>query len=122
MTALRLYLFAAWAALAAYSAYVFSSIDIFATLTGFFAEIGRGSWTGLVNLDLTSFVITAALWIAWRNSWRPLGWLFAYGVFSLGGAFLWGYLLVLLHRERGDLGRVLLGEHQGPGPNRRWTD
>jgi hypothetical protein len=122
MSALRIYLIAAWAALAVYSAYVFSRIDVAATLSGFFAAIGEGSWTGLVNLDLTTFLITAALWTSWRNGWRPLGLLLAYGVFSLGGAFLWGYLLFLTYREQGDMKRVLLGVRADEAPHRRWTD
>ena len=43
--------------------------------------------------------------------------------FFLGGAFLMAYLLILLHREKGDLKRVLLGVHAGgAAPQRRWSD
>lgn len=122
MTALRLYLIAAWAALAAYTAYVVGTAGVDGALAEFFAAIGAGGWPGLVNLDLTTFLIAAALWTGWRNGWTALGWVMAYGVFSLGGLFLWGYLLVLLHREQGDFKRVLLGVRADEAPYRRWTD
>jgi hypothetical protein len=122
MTALRLYLAAAWTALLAYTAYVLGNAGVEGALAQFFGLIGEGGWPGLVNLDFTTFLIAAALWTGWRNGWTALGWVLAYAVFSLGGLVLWGYVLVLLHREKGDLKRVLLGVRADDAPHRRWTD
>lgn len=122
MTMFRLYLIAAWTALAVYSVYVFPNVDFFGELAQFFAAIGEGSFPGLANLDFTTFLIIAALWTGWRNRWSPLGLALAFAVFSLGGVVLWAYLLVLLHREKGDIKRVLLGVRADEAPHRRWTD
>ncbi len=122
MIAFRLFLIAAWTALVAYTVYVLGSADFFTELAKFFAAIREGGFPGLANLDFTTFLITAALWTGWRNGWSPLGWVLAYGVFSLGGVVLWAYLLVLLHREKGDIKRVLLGVRADEAPHRRWTD
>jgi hypothetical protein len=121
MTALRLYLAAALIALVAYTGMVIGR-DGLDLLPVFFGAIAEGHWPGQFNADFLALLSLAALWTGWRNGWSARGWVLALASFALGAMFILAYLLVLLHRERGDLGRVLLGEHQGPGPNRRWTD
>jgi hypothetical protein len=121
MTALRLYLIAAWAALVAHTAYVIGR-DGLNLLPEFFGAIAAGHWQGQFNADFLSLLALSALWTGWRNRWSALGWVLALAALSLGGAFLMAYLLVLLHRENGDLKRVLLGVRADDTPHRRWTD
>ena len=79
----------------------------------FFGAIADGHWPGQFNADFLSMLGLSALWTGWRNGWSALGWVLALCAFFLGGGFLMGYLLVLLHRERGDMRRVLLGVQAG---------
>ncbi|WP_088310983.1 hypothetical protein [Novosphingobium sp. B 225] len=108
MTALRLYLILAWTALIAFTAFVIGR-DGLNLLPVFFGDIAAGHWPGQFNADFLSFLALSALWTGWRNGWTVLGWLLAVAAFFLGGGFLMAYLLILLHRENGDMRRVLLG-------------
>jgi hypothetical protein len=75
----------------------------------FFGDIAAGHWPGQFNADFMTMLALSALWTGWRNGWSPRGWVLAVLAFLFGGAFLMAYLLILLHREKGDLRRVLLG-------------
>lgn len=108
MAPLRLYLIVALVGLIAYTGFVVGR-DGLNLLPVFFGAIGDGHWPGQFNADFLSMLALSALWTGWRNGWSPLGWVLAVLAFFLGGAFLMAYLLVLLHREQGDLRRVLLG-------------
>jgi hypothetical protein len=122
MTALRLYLIAAWTALVVYTAYVIGAHGASGIGALFFGAMAEGTWQGQFNADFFAFLILAALWSGWRNGWSALGWALAVAAVMFGAVYLMAYLLILLHREKGDLGRVLLGSRQSPGPARRWTD
>ncbi len=108
MTALRIYLIVAWTALLAFTAFVVGR-DGLNLLPVFFGDIAAGHWPGQFNADFLSMLVLSALWTGWRNGWTALGWLLAVMAFFLGGGFLMAYLLVLLHLERGDMRKVLLG-------------
>lgn len=108
MTGFRLYLIAAWTALIAFTAFVIGR-DGLNLLPVFFGAIAEGHWPGQFNADFLSMLVLSALWTGWRNGWSALGWVLAVMAFLLGGGFLMAYLLILLHREQGDLRRVLLG-------------
>ena len=108
MTALRIYLIAAWTALIAYTAFVVGR-DGLNLMPVFFGAIADGHWPGQFNADFLTMLALSALWTGWRNGWSPLGWVLAVLAFNLGGTFLMAYLLVLLHLEKGNMARVLLG-------------
>lgn len=112
MIALRLYLILGWTLLIAYTAFVIGSagLDI---APAFFGAIGAGGWPGQFNLDFLMLLGLAALWTGWRNGWSPPGWGLALLALNLGGLFVLAYVLVLLHLERGDMRRVLLGARAG---------
>lgn len=109
MTALRLYLIIAWTALVAFTAFVIGREGLDAA-GPFFGAIGEGRWPGQFNADFLSMLALSALWTGWRNGWSLGGWVLAVLAFNFGGVFLMGYLLVLLHLEKGDMRRVLLGD------------
>lgn len=108
MTALRLYLIVAWTALITFTAFVIGR-DGLNLLPVFFGDIAAGHWPGQFNADFMSMLALSALWTGWRNGWTALGWGLAAMAFFFGGAFLMAYLLILLHLEKGDMRRVLLG-------------
>jgi hypothetical protein len=122
MTALRLYLIAAWTALVGYTGYVIGNDGASGIGAQFFGAMAEGHWQGQFNADFFAFLILSALWTGWRNRWSPLGWVLAVAAVMFGAIYLMGYLLVLLHREKGDLKRVLLGARGDDLPHRRWTD
>ena len=76
--------------------------------------VEEGRWPGQFNADFLSLLALSALWTGWRNGWSPSGWALAVLAFLLGGGFAMAYILVLLHRERGDMGRVLMGVNAPP--------
>lgn len=121
MTALRLYLILAWTALVAFTTFVIGR-DGFGLLPVFFGDIAAGHWPGQFNADFLTFLALSALWTGWRNGWSAAGWALALLAFFFGGGFLMAYLLILLHREKGDMRRVLLGRRGDEPPSRRWTD
>ena len=108
MTALRLYLIIAWTALVAFTAFVVGREGL-GLLPVFFGAIGEGRWPGQFNADFLSLLALSALWTGWRSGWSAAGLALAVLAFFGGGVFLMGYLLILLHLEKGDLRRVLLG-------------
>lgn len=108
MTAFRLYLIVAFTALLTFTAYVIGR-DGMNLLPVFFGAIADGHWPGQFNADFLSMLVLSALWTGWRNGWSAGGWALALLAFFFGGPFLMAYLLVLLHLEKGDLKRVLLG-------------
>ena len=108
MTGLRLYLIVGWTALIAFTMFVIGR-DGLNLLPIFFGDIAAGHWPGQFNADFLSLLALSALWTGWRNGWSALGWGLAVLAFFLGGTFLMAYLLILLHLEKGDLRRVLLG-------------
>lgn len=108
MNALRLYLIIAWTALVAFTAFVAGREGV-NLMPVFFGDIAAGRWPGQFNADFLSILVLSALWTGWRNGWSLGGWVLAVLAFNLGGVFLMGYLLVLLHLEKGDMRRVLLG-------------
>jgi len=109
MNALRIYLIAAWTVLIVYTAFVIGR-DGLGLLPIFFGDIAAGHWPGQFNADFLSMLALSALWTGWRNGWTPLGWVLAIMAFFPGGTFLMPYLLILLHREQGDMRMVLLGQ------------
>ena len=110
MNAFRLYLIIAWTALVGFTVLVIAR-DGMNLLPVFFGAIGEGHWPGQFNADFMSMLALSALWTGWRNGWGGKGAALALAAFFLGGGFLMLYLLVLLHREQGDLRKVLLGVH-----------
>lgn len=109
MTALRLYLIIAWTALIAFTAFVIAR-DGINLLPDFFGAIGQGHWQGQFNADFLIMLSLSALWTGWRHGWSATGWALAVLAFFGGAGFLLPYLLILLHRQRGDLRGVLLGQ------------
>lgn len=114
MTAFRFYLIAAWTALIAFTAMVIVRDGLGPLLPTFFGDIAKGHWPGQFNADFMTLLGLSAIWTGWRNGWGGKGTALALAAFFFGGGFLLGYLLVLLHREGGDLRRVLMGVH-APG-------
>jgi hypothetical protein len=108
MTAFRLYLIFAWTLLIVFTAFVIGR-DGLGLLPVFFGAIADGHWPGQFNADFLSMLALSALWTGWRNGWSASGWGLAALAFFLGGGFLMAYLLILLHREKGDMRRVVLG-------------
>lgn len=108
MTALRLFLIVAWTALIAFTAFVAgrAGLNLF---PAFFGAMAEGGWQGQFNFDFLLMLVLSALWTGWRNGWSLSGWALAVLAFFGGAGFLLIYLLILLHRERGDVRRVLLG-------------
>lgn len=108
MTALRLYLILGWTMLAVFTAFI-AGRDGLDLLPAFFGAIADGHWPGQFNADFLALLTLGALWAGWRNGWSLGGWVLALAALLLGGLFLMAYLLILLHLERGDMRRVLLG-------------
>ncbi len=108
MKAFRVFLLFIWIALAIYTVTVAINhgMDLFSI---FFGDIGRMGWPGQFNLDFTSMLALAGLWIAWRHQFSGPG--IILGLLALfGGAwFLSTYLLVITARSGDNVPALLLG-------------
>ena len=78
-------------------------------LPDFFGDIADVGWPGQFNLDFMTFLLLAALWVAWRHHFSAAG--IALGLLvSVGGMpVLSSYLLVHSYRTKGDMAALLLG-------------
>lgn len=79
----------------------------------FFGDIAAFTWPGQFNLDFLFMLTLAAIWVAWRHRFSPIG--FGLGFLALiGGAlFMSCYLLVESYRAKGDVRALLLGSRSG---------
>lgn len=107
MTAFRLFLAALICAVAAYTARTIACCGS-DFVSPFFGAIAEGGWAGQFNADFLGLLSLAALWIAWRHQFRPLGLLLGGVVFVGGSPFIAAYLLIASFRTKGDVRIVLL--------------
>ena len=108
MTAFRLFLAALICTVAAYTARTIACCGS-DFVSPFFGAIADGGWAGQFNADFLGFLSLAALWIAWRHRFRPLGLLLGAIVFVGGSPFVAAYVLIASLRAKGDMRIVLLG-------------
>lgn len=113
MTVLRIYLVAAWAALLVLSSFVVARHGFGTSFSDFFAMFQPMGWQAQYGADFLCHLALAGLWAGWRNGWTVKGFVFAFLAFMGGSLFTMAYLLVLLHLEKGDMRRVLLGVRAG---------
>lgn len=74
--------------------------------------ISSMKWIGQFALDFNCYLMLSALWIAWRNKFKVQSNAFAIIAMILGIIVFAPYLLYLLHKEKGDLKRVLVGDRE----------
>lgn len=108
MMLFRLFLAACLLVIIGYTAVTIANhgINLF---PAFFGDIAAMGWPGQFNLDFMTFLLLAALWVAWRHHFSTAG--IALGLLaSLGGMlFLSIYLLIHSYRTKGDVRALLLG-------------
>ena len=108
MTALRLYLVAAWIVVAAVTAWAMATLglrELFGTLE---ADLSH-PWRAQLDSDLEAHLLLVAAWIGWRHRWRPDGLIAGVAVLLLGALFTLPYLLLATFRAA-DMRALLLGE------------
>ena len=76
----------------------------------FFGDISAVNWAGQFNLDFMCFLMLSALWVAWRNDFRPEGLGLGVVAFFGGIVFLSIYLLYLGSQTNGDVKEIMLGK------------
>jgi len=111
MTVLRIFLVAAFLALAFYTikAGMGHGWDLASV---FLADLTAFNWSGQFNLDFLTYLWLSALWLAWRHDFSLAGIGLAL-VASVGGMlFLAIYLLIASFRADADLKVILLGERR----------
>jgi NADH:ubiquinone oxidoreductase subunit 2 (subunit N) len=74
----------------------------------FIQQVFALGWPGQFNLDFSCYLILSALWILWRNEFRPLAYLLALAAMVGGILFFASYLLVLLQKHNGRVVKILL--------------
>ena len=108
MTALRLYLAAAWIGVAAVTAWAIATLGLW----GLFDTLGSDlshAWRAQLDSDLEAHLLLFAGWIGWRHRWRPGGLAAGVAVLLLGALFTLPYLLLATFRAA-DIRALLLGE------------
>jgi len=109
MTKFRLYLVVVLVGLSGYTLLV-GSRHGWNLLPLFFSAIAAMAWPGQFNFDFLTFLLLAALWVAWRHRFSLSG--LALGLAALFGGmiFLASYLLWASARAKGDVRALLLGK------------
>ncbi len=69
------------------------------------------AWPGQFNFDFLGFLLLSGLWTAWRENFNPKGLLLSVFAFTGGILFLSTYLLYLSFQTKGDIAKIMLGEH-----------
>ena len=115
MNALRSLLVVMLGSMAGYTAMVAGRMG-WNPLPSFQGDVVALIWPGQLHLDLLCYLILSALWIAWRHRFSIGGVLL--GLLGVAGGILFfaPYLLWVIHREKADVARVLLGPARATDP------
>lgn len=108
MFAFRLMLILILVALAAYTGMVINT-EGWTLFQVFFGDMAKMQWPGQFNLDFLFMLSLSALWVAWRNRFRPKGLGLAVLAFFLGSSFLGVYLLILSFQPGATVQTLLVG-------------
>lgn len=95
-----------------YTAVVVATHGLAAFPSTYFGDIARMGWAGQFNIDFACFLLLAALWIATRHRFSPLGLGLALFTFVGGAPFLSVYLIIASVRAGGKLEPLLLGDYR----------
>ncbi len=109
MLVFRILLLAIFSCLAIYTAIVIFNHG-WNLLPVFFGDMAAMTWPGQFNADFMGFLILSALWLAWSNSFSPVGILLAVCGFFGGIMFLAPYLFIMSFKCEGSMQRLLLGD------------
>lgn len=98
------------AALVVYTVYAVNNEgwSLFRIFTG---NITALSWDGQFNLDFSCYLTLSGLWIMWRNQFSRSSVIIAIIATVIGIIVFAPYLLFLLVKEKGDIRKVLVGNH-----------
>ncbi|HEX8226084.1 MAG TPA: hypothetical protein VF605_19935 [Allosphingosinicella sp.] len=110
MAGLRLYLAAAWLAVAAVTLWALATLGLSGLIATLAADL-RQPWRAQLDSDLEAHLLLFAGWIGWRHRWRPRGLLAGLAVVLLGALFTLPYLLAASFRAS-DVRGLLLGERR----------
>lgn len=69
------------------------------------------NWNGQFNLDFSCYLTLSGIWIMWRNKYSISSIIFAVIAMIIGIIAFAPYLLYLLTTEKGNLKKLLVGEH-----------
>ena len=111
MRTLRLALILGWMGIAAITLWALLSLGLTAAPATFLDDLSH-PWRAQFYADLEASLLLIAVWIAWRESWRPRGFAFAAATMLLGALFTLPYLLFASLRARGDAAALLLGQRR----------
>ncbi len=75
----------------------------------FIQDILAVKWPGQFNLDFACVLLLAALWLAWRHRFSPVGIVLGLLTLLAGSPMLCTYLLVSSLQAQGDVKVLLLG-------------
>lgn len=111
MTLFRLFLVAVMLTILVYTSVTIAN-EGWSLIPIFFGDIALMKWPGQFNLDFSCFLLLAAIWVAWRHHFSPIGLALA-PVAAFGGMmFMSVYLLINSLRTGGDTAALLLGERR----------
>lgn len=68
------------------------------------------NWSGQFNLDFLCYLLLSGFWIMWRNNFNSKSIITGFIAMVLGIIFFAPYILWLIHKENGNLKRVLVGD------------
>jgi hypothetical protein len=111
MTLFRVFLAACFIAIVGYTSVTIANhgANLFPV---FFGDMAKMAWPGQFNLDFTTFLMLAGLWVSWRHHFSATGVVLGLVAVVGGMLFLSAYLLVQSFKTGGDITALLLGEER----------
>lgn len=107
MLVLRVFAIFVFLVIAVYTALVVTHYGPF-FLPTFVSDILSVSWSGQFNLDFMGYLLTSALWVAWRHGFSVAGIVLAL-IASVGGMLFFAPYLLYATVNGSDLRTVVLG-------------
>lgn len=111
MVFLRVALVLSFVVLAAYTGLVINAHGI-GVFEAFSRDIAAVTWPGQFDLDFMLLLAFSGVWVAYRHRFGPRGLALGVCAFVGGVLFLSVYLFVESIRAKGDVTKLLLGDHR----------
>jgi hypothetical protein len=75
------------------------------------SNIGSLTWSGQFALDFACYLMLSGIWIMWRGGFQSKSIFIGIVAMILGIVVFAPFVIYLLGKEKGDLKKVILGQH-----------
>lgn len=99
-----------WIVLLIFTIRAFSEMGVMQAAATFYTDLKYG-WRAQLNFDFQVYLILVALWIFYREKNFSMKFIFSLLELIAGNLFFIPYLMYTIYNSKGDIKKILLGEH-----------